>query len=148
MECAGNGRARFHPRPVSQPWLHEAVGTMTWTGTPLAPLLRRPAPAEGVADLVFTGADHGIERGVEQDYARSLTVEEATTSDALLVWGCNGVDLPPQHGYPLRLLVPGLVRHGLGQVAAAHRGGGRALRRLPDAGVRACASPRTTRASR
>ena len=107
MECAGNGRARLLPRPVSQPWLNEAIGTMTWTGTPLAPLLDEVGLADGVVDLVFTGADHGIERGTEQDYARSLSVEEATTSGALLVWGCNGVDLPPQHGYPLRLLVPG-----------------------------------------
>ena len=39
LECAGNGRARLSPRPVSQPWLVEAVGTAEWTGTPLAPLL-------------------------------------------------------------------------------------------------------------
>jgi DMSO/TMAO reductase YedYZ molybdopterin-dependent catalytic subunit len=107
MECAGNGRARLLPRPVSQPWLHEAVGTMTWTGTPLAPLLDEARLSGSVVDLVFTGADHGIERGVEQDYQRSLSVEDAMTSDAILAWGCNGVDLPPQHGYPLRLLVPG-----------------------------------------
>ena len=107
MECAGNGRARLLPRPVSQPWLHEAVGTMTWTGTPLAPVLEDAGLADGAVDLVFTGADHGIERGTEQDYQRSLSVEEAMTSGAMLVWGCNGVDLPPQHGYPLRLLVPG-----------------------------------------
>ena len=107
MECAGNGRARLLPRPVSQPWLHEAVGTMSWTGTPLAPLLEEAGLADAVVDLVFTGADHGVERGVEQDYARSLRVQEAMSEDVLLVWGCNGVDLPPQHGFPLRLLVPG-----------------------------------------
>ena len=39
MECAGNGRARLDPRPVSQPWLLEAVGTARWAGTPLRPLL-------------------------------------------------------------------------------------------------------------
>jgi DMSO/TMAO reductase YedYZ molybdopterin-dependent catalytic subunit len=36
LECAGNGRARLQPRPISQPWLNEAVGTAEWTGTPLA----------------------------------------------------------------------------------------------------------------
>ena len=107
LECAGNGRARLLPRPVSQPWLHEAVGTMTWTGTPLGPLLAEAGIASGAVDVVFTGADHGVERGVEQDYARSLSVEAVLDGDALLVWGCNGVDLPPQHGHPLRLLVPG-----------------------------------------
>jgi DMSO/TMAO reductase YedYZ molybdopterin-dependent catalytic subunit len=107
MECAGNGRARLLPRPVSQPWLNEAVGTMTWTGTPLAPLLAEAGVADGAVDVVFTGADHGVERGEEQDYARSLGVEEAVTGDAFLAWGCNGVDLPPQHGFPVRLVVPG-----------------------------------------
>lgn len=107
LECAGNGRARLVPRPVSQPWLHEAVGTMSWTGTPLGPLLRETGLADDAAEVVFTGADHGVERGEEQDYQRSLTVAEALSDDVLLAWGCNGVDLPPQHGYPLRLLVPG-----------------------------------------
>src|SRR3954453_21041972 len=52
MECAGNGRALLEPRPVSQPWLGEAVGTASWTGTPLAPLLgaaRRGGAARGGA---------------------------------------------------------------------------------------------------
>jgi sulfane dehydrogenase subunit SoxC len=35
MECAGNGRARLSPRPISNPWLNEAIGTAEWTGTPL-----------------------------------------------------------------------------------------------------------------
>src|SRR6187431_3106749 len=68
LECAGNGRARLVPRPVSQPWLNEAVGTMRWTGTPLAPLLREAGLDERASDVVFTGADHGVERGVEQSY--------------------------------------------------------------------------------
>ena len=107
LECAGNGRARMTPRPVSQPWLHEAVGTMTWTGTPLAAVLADAGPLDGAVDVVFTGADHGVEKGTEQDYQRSLTLHEATDPEVLLVWACNGIDLPPQHGYPLRLLVPG-----------------------------------------
>ena len=39
LECAGNGRALMQPRAISQPWLHEAVGTARWTGTPLRPIL-------------------------------------------------------------------------------------------------------------
>src|SRR5258706_12923595 len=60
LECAGNGRARLHPRPVSQPWLVEAVGTAEWTGTPLAPLLREAGLAPDAVDGGFTGADPGI----------------------------------------------------------------------------------------
>ena len=107
MECAGNGRARLHPRPVSQPWLVEAVGTSRWTGTPLAPLLREAGLHDGAVDVVFTGADHGIERGVEQDYQRGLPLSEAMSDDVLLAYEMNGSPLPPQHGYPLRLVAPG-----------------------------------------
>src|SRR5919107_617025 len=107
LECAGNGRARYEPRPVSQPWLLEAVGSAEWTGTPLAPLLEQAGVADGAVDVVFTGADHGVERGVEQDSARGLPLAEAVRPEVLLVWAMNGVPLPPQHGAPLRLLVPG-----------------------------------------
>lgn len=72
LECAGNGRARLNPRPVSQPWLVEAVGTADWTGVPLSLLLAEAGIAEDAVEAVFTGADHGVERGVEQDYRRSL----------------------------------------------------------------------------
>lgn len=105
MECAGNGRARLRPRPVSQPWLVEAVGTAEWTGVPLREVLGT-LPADAV-EVVFTGADHGVERGVEQDYQRSLPVAEAMRDDVLLAYEMNGAPLLPQHGAPLRLVVPG-----------------------------------------
>ncbi|MGZ4604868.1 MAG: molybdopterin-dependent oxidoreductase [Blastococcus sp.] len=101
LECAGNGRARFEPRPVSQPWLLEAVGSAEWTGTPLAPLLEEAGVSDGAVDVVFTGADHGLERGVEQDYARGLALADALRPETLLAWAMNGVPLPPQHGAPL-----------------------------------------------
>jgi DMSO/TMAO reductase YedYZ molybdopterin-dependent catalytic subunit len=107
LECAGNGRARLHPRPVSQPWLTEAVGTAVWTGTPLAPLLREAGLADDAVDVVFTGLDHGVERGVEQDYQRGLPVAEAMREGVLLAYEMNGAALPPQHGFPVRLVVPG-----------------------------------------
>jgi sulfane dehydrogenase subunit SoxC len=107
MECAGNGRARLHPRPISQPWLDEAVGTAEWTGTSLAPLLHEAGLRDGAVDVAFTGVDHGVERGVEQDYARGLSLDDALHNDVLVVWEMNGAPLLPQHGAPVRLLVPG-----------------------------------------
>jgi len=107
MECAGNGRARLEPRPVSQPWLHEAIGTAEWTGTPLAGVLEEAGLRDGTVELVFTGADRGIQGDVEQDYQRSLTVEDAMREEVLLVYEMNGRPLEPQHGFPLRLIVPG-----------------------------------------
>jgi len=107
LECAGNGRARLDPRPVSQPWLEEAVGTAEWTGTPLGPLLQEAGVGDGAVEVLFAGADRGVQGGLEHDYERSLLLQEAMDADVLLVWGVNGGPLPPQHGYPLRLLVPG-----------------------------------------
>ena len=107
LECAGNGRAGLNPRPISQPWLLEAVGTAEWTGVPLADLLNAAGLREDAVDVVFTGADHGFERGVEQDYQRGLTVTQALDAGAVVAWEMNGHPLPPQHGYPLRLVVPG-----------------------------------------
>jgi len=57
--------------------------------------------------VVFTGADHGVERGVEQDYQRALPVAEATAADVMVVHAMNGEPLPPQHGSPVRLIAPG-----------------------------------------
>jgi DMSO/TMAO reductase YedYZ molybdopterin-dependent catalytic subunit len=107
LECAGNGRAQLLPRPVSQPWLTEAVGTASWTGTPLSSLLQEAGVAEGAVDVIFTGADHGIERGHEQDYQRALPLAEAMRDGVMLAYEMNGAPLPPQHGAPLRLIVPG-----------------------------------------
>jgi DMSO/TMAO reductase YedYZ molybdopterin-dependent catalytic subunit len=107
MECAGNGRARLQPRPLSQPWLLEAIGTAEWTGTALGPLLAEAGLDSDAVEVVFTGEDHGIQGEVEQDYQRSLTVADASRPEVLLAYEMNGRPLEPQHGFPLRLVVPG-----------------------------------------
>ena len=106
MECAGNGRAKLDPRPVSQPWLLEAVGTARWRGTPLRPLLDEAGVGEAV-EVLCTGLDRGIEAEEEQAFQRSLPLEEALRDEVLLAYEMNGAPLPPQHGFPLRLVVPG-----------------------------------------
>jgi len=107
LECAGDGRALLHPRPVSQPWLTGGVGNAEWTGTPLRPILEEAGLDADVVSLVFAGLDHGLEGGIEQDYARALTIADALSDDVLLAWAMNGRPLEPQHGYPVRLVVPG-----------------------------------------
>jgi DMSO/TMAO reductase YedYZ molybdopterin-dependent catalytic subunit len=107
MECAGNGRARLEPHVVSQPWLLEAVGTARWRGTRLAPLLQEAGVPDGTVEVLFTGLDRGIEGGDEQAFQRALPLEEALRDEVLLAYEMNGAPLPPQHGFPLRLVVPG-----------------------------------------
>src|SRR5215208_6245953 len=105
MECAGNGRARLDPRPVSQPWLLEAVSTAEWTGVPLQAVLDAAGVPAGAVEAVFTGLDRGVEGGEAQVYQRALALEHC--DGPLLAYAVNGVPLPPQHGFPLRLVVPG-----------------------------------------
>jgi DMSO/TMAO reductase YedYZ molybdopterin-dependent catalytic subunit len=105
MECAGNGRAQLTPHVASQPWLNEAVGTANWRGVALSTLLEEVSPLPGAAEVVFTGLDRGVEKEVEQQFQRSLPIDGA--EKAVLAYEMNGAPLPPQHGFPLRLVVPG-----------------------------------------
>ncbi len=107
LECAGNGRSLLKPRPLSQPWTLEGVGTAVWTGVPLAYLLTRAGVDDDAVEVSFTGADAGIQGGLLQQYARSLPIDQALRPDVVLAYRMNGTELPPQHGYPLRLVVPG-----------------------------------------
>jgi len=107
MECAGNGRALLEPRAVSQPWLSEAVGTAEWTGTPLRGVLEEAGVRDGAVEVLFTGLDRGREGGIEQSYERAVPVADALRDDVLLAYAVGGRPLPPQHGFPLRLVVPG-----------------------------------------
>ena len=106
MECAGIGRAHLSPRPISAPWHNEAIGCAQWTGTPLAPILEEAGLLADAVEILFTGHDRGIDQDVEQDYERSLPLGEALRDEVFLAYEMNGQPLPPQHGFPLRLVVP------------------------------------------
>ncbi len=119
LECAGSGRANIVPRWPSMPWLNTAVGTSEWTGTPLSNVIERAGLAADVVDVSFTGADRGFDKGHEHEYGRSLTPDVAMHNDVLLVYAMNGQPLLPQHGFPLRLIVPGW--YGMASVKWLHR---------------------------
>src|SRR5262249_20725684 len=63
------------------------------------------SPFDYATEVVFTGLDRGVEKEIEQQFERSLPLGE--TADAVLAYDMNGAPLPPQHGFPLRLVVPG-----------------------------------------
>ncbi len=107
LECAGNGRAHLKPRPISQPWLGEAVSTAEWTGTPLRGVLEEAGLLDSAREILFTGLDQGVQGRELQYYERSLKIGEALRDEVLLAYEMNGTPLPPQHGAPLRLIVPG-----------------------------------------
>jgi len=105
LECAGNGRAGFAPRYPSMPWTHGGVGTAQWTGVALKDVLGKVP--EAIKEIAFFGADRGFDSGVEHHFGRSLGVADAMRDEVLLAWAMNGRPLAPQHGAPLRLVVPG-----------------------------------------
>lgn len=107
MECAGNGRTQLDPRPVNMPWDVGAIGTAAWTGTPLRDVLAQAGLRQEAVELVFSAPDEGTQGGVRHHYQRSLTTQEARRPEVLLAWAMNGRPLEPQHGAPLRLIVPG-----------------------------------------
>ena len=109
LECAGNGRSAFDPPVEGEQWQLGAVSTAEWTGVPLAEILDRAGPTPEALEIVFRGADQG-DVGEPADpirFERSLLVTDAGHSGSLLAYAMNGEPLPLEHGYPMRLIVPG-----------------------------------------
>jgi DMSO/TMAO reductase YedYZ molybdopterin-dependent catalytic subunit/glyoxylase-like metal-dependent hydrolase (beta-lactamase superfamily II)/predicted sulfurtransferase len=109
LECAGNGRSQFDPPVAGEQWRLGAVSTAEWTGVPLVEVLDRAGPMSAARDVLLRGADRGTAEGVTGPihFERGLSLDDARASDALLAYAMNGEPLPVQHGYPLRLIVPG-----------------------------------------
>ena len=109
LECAGNNRVAFQEQAPGEQWRLGAVSTAEWTGVPLIEILDRAQPTPGAREVLFRGADCGPVDGDTRTvcFERSLGIDDIADSNALLAYGMNGAPLPRQHGYPLRLIVPG-----------------------------------------
>jgi DMSO/TMAO reductase YedYZ molybdopterin-dependent catalytic subunit len=113
FECAGNGGAG----------MHGLVSSASWGGIALRSLLEPLGVRASARDVVFEGADDAEERLRGQSYpsrfARSLDLDDALGTDVLLAYEMNGEPLAPEHGSPLRLIVPGW--YGVAQVKWVER---------------------------
>jgi DMSO/TMAO reductase YedYZ molybdopterin-dependent catalytic subunit len=102
LECSGNN---------GRPSFMTGIGTARWAGTSLAAMLREAELLDSGIEVVFVGADTGEEQvrdiKVPTSFARSMGVVDAMGPDNLLCYEMNGAPLPPEHGFPLRLIAPG-----------------------------------------
>jgi DMSO/TMAO reductase YedYZ molybdopterin-dependent catalytic subunit len=106
LECAGNGRNLFqvsHGKKIEgTPWNLGGIGVAEWTGVPLREVLDRAGLKRTARDVMPEGLD-------EKKVSRPMSVEKALSNDTLLVYAMNGQTLLPDHGFPVRVLVPGWV---------------------------------------
>ncbi|HUS08368.1 MAG TPA: molybdopterin-dependent oxidoreductase, partial [Bryobacteraceae bacterium] len=109
LECAGNGRSQLDPKVNGEQWNFGAVSTAEWTGVPLLEVLDRAGVKSGAQEVLFRGIDSGTVDGLSEPihFERSLRLDQVRECDVLLAYAMNGEPLPVQHGYPLRVIVPG-----------------------------------------
>ena len=111
LECAGNNRNFLEPKVKGVQWGLGAVGTAEWTGVPLSILLNRAVVRSSAREVILEGADHGMLDDPKSPpgglrFSRSVSLEKAR-GDVLLAYRMNGNDLPAEHGFPVRAIVPG-----------------------------------------
>jgi DMSO/TMAO reductase YedYZ molybdopterin-dependent catalytic subunit len=97
------------PQMDGEPWGYGAASCAEWTGVPLYRVLAYAGLGAEASSVVVEGADGGYvaEAGRRLTYERGLSREQALDPDTLLAYSMNGEGLPVEHGFPLRLIVPG-----------------------------------------
>ncbi|KQX91603.1 sulfite oxidase [Streptomyces clavifer] len=114
VECAGNGRSYFASQQGGQvsgtAWTLGAIGTARWRGVRLADVLRAAGIAREAVDVLPRGLDSEVvSDGTNLGRVRRPLPVAKALDDVLLAYEMNGEPLPPDHGYPVRLIVPSWV---------------------------------------
>ncbi len=105
LECAGNGRAFFSPAVAGIQWKRGAVGTARWTGARLRDVLALAKARASGQYVHVAGADRPP--GTMPPFVRQVPIAKALHEDTIVAYEMNGQPVPPVHGFPLRLIVPG-----------------------------------------
>jgi DMSO/TMAO reductase YedYZ molybdopterin-dependent catalytic subunit len=124
LECSGNTNGA--------PFAIGLIGNARWAGASLREVLKKARPLEQGIEVVFWGADKGqvtirdnsgvtgagvtgtvtndgaggLDLTITEQYARSMSLDDAMKEDNLLCYEMNGAPLPPDHGAPVRLIAP------------------------------------------
>jgi DMSO/TMAO reductase YedYZ molybdopterin-dependent catalytic subunit len=112
LECAGNSRVFLVPQVQGAQWELGAVSNAEWTGVPLRALLEHAGLGDDACEIVLEGADRGTPKDEPRppgtiSYAWSMPRAKATQPEVLIAYQMNGRDLPADHGFPVRAIVPG-----------------------------------------
>ena len=109
MECAGNSRSTMQPPAEGVQWDNGAVSVSRWKGVSVKAILEQTGLKASATDVLFEGTDSGKDAhsGNQLTYAMSVPLEKLLNEDTLLAYEMNGETLPKDHGFPIRLLVPG-----------------------------------------
>ncbi len=112
LQCAGNRRDELlavAPIPNETPWGANAISTAQWSGYPLRELLQAADLLPTAQHIAFIGHDPVTRLGTTFGFGGSIALDKALTPDVILVDEMNGEPIPPVHGYPLRVVVPGFI---------------------------------------
>ncbi len=112
LQCAGNRRSEFtaiRPIPGEIPWDAGAVGTAVWSGAALRDVLSSAGVLPEARHAAFLGLDEVEKEGKTFGFGGSIPLQKAMSEEVLLAYSMNDAPLPPLHGYPLRVVVPGYV---------------------------------------
>jgi hydroxyacylglutathione hydrolase len=112
LSCAGNRRselATIAPIPDQEPWGPGATGNAEWRGFRLRDVLQAAGLETGAGHVAFAGLDRCHEEGEAIPFGASIPLVKALAPEVLLADEMNGKPLPPAHGYPLRVVVPGYI---------------------------------------
>ena len=105
LECAGNGRALYEPSMAGLQWTYGSIGNGRWAGVRLADVLKKAGVQPGAVEVLFDGADVPV--GKQPDFQRGIPFNKAMDPNTILAYEMNGETLPKEHGFPLRVIVPG-----------------------------------------
>jgi len=112
LQCAGNRRSELvehQPIPHELPWGSEAISTAPWAGVALADVLAVARPTGRARHVAFSGLDETERHGRRFRYGGSIPLAKALAGEVLLATEMNGRPLPPVHGFPVRVVVPGWI---------------------------------------
>lgn len=108
LECGGNGRSEFNPPAKGNQWRVGAISCAEWTGARLRDVLEYAGIKDDAVYIGYYGADTHISGDPKKVViSRGVPIAKALEDESLIAWAMNGEDIPPLHGYPLRLITGG-----------------------------------------